>query len=543
MVNIFMPKVKTSIKNLEKWLLPVILLTTMSVFFPLLWCDFINFDDPPLITQNPYVQSGLTLDGIHWAFTTGYVANWIPLSWISHMLDVQLFGMNPAGHHLVNVLFHVAATAFLFLFLKKTTSAPWQSAAVALLFALHPLHVESVAWVAERKDVLSAFFWMLTMYAYCIYAEKPGIVRYVAVVVVFALGLLAKPMLVTLPIILLLLDWWPLGRLSSQVVAPRAMLFRLTVEKIPFLLLSVCSSVITFMVQDAAGTVSQGYTALARAGRVCVSYMTYLYMIVWPVDLAVIYPFSRYPPTKFIVMASILALLLITILALLLRKRCPFLITGWGWYLVSLLPVIGLIQIGQHSVADRYTYIPLIGVFVIVAWGVPLLVEKMHVSRSVLTIFAVVGVMLMIVLTSIQLTYWKNSFTLFDHAVKVTTDNWVAHNNLGLVYQADGNLDQAISQFKKSIKAKPSYALAYLNLGVVHRLRNESTQALEAFKWAVMFEPGNQEARLGLALVYLDLGKWELAMPEYEKLQAVDSSYAPELLKEINASRTPQRGK
>lgn len=536
-------KTKYSLILSEKWLLPAILLVTLTVFIPLLWCDFINFDDPPLVTQNPYIHSGLTLDGIRWAFSTGYVANWIPLSWISHMLDVQLFGMNPAGHHLINVLFHVASTAFLFLFLNRVTRSPWQSAAATLLFALHPLHVESVAWVAERKDVLSAFFWMLTMYAYCRYVERPCIARYIAVMVYFTLGLLAKPMLVTLPIILLLLDWWPLGRFTSQEKTAHTTFLRLCAEKIPFLILSAGSSIITYLVQAAAGTVSQGYTAMARAGRVCVSYMTYLYMTIWPIDLAVIYPFSRYPPSNIIVIFSILTLLLITTLVILLRKQYPFLITGWGWYLVSLLPVIGLIQIGQHSVADRYTYIPLIGVFMIVACGVPLLAEKLLLPRNGLAIISVAVVVAMIVLTSKQITYWKNSLTLFEHAISVTKENWVAHNNLGLEYQAQGDIDRAVSHFKESIKAKPSHALAYLNLGVVHRLRNESTQALEAFKWAVMFEPGNQEARLGLALVYLDLGKWEMAMPEYEKLRAAESSYASELLREINARRDSVSGR
>jgi Tfp pilus assembly protein PilF len=524
------------IKKLENVLLPAIVIITLAVFTPLLWSDFINFDDPALITQNPYVQQGLTVEGIRWALTTGYVANWIPLSWISHMLDVQLFGMHPAWHHFVNILLHVANTALLFLFLKRTTAATWQSAAVAMLFAVHPLHVESVAWVAERKDVLSTFFWMLTMYVYSIYVVNQGIARYISVVVVFALGLLAKPMLVTLPFVLLLLDWWPLERLAYQTKAARTTPLLLSVEKIPFFMLSVCSSFITYMVQDAAGTVSQGYTVLARIARACVSYMTYLYMMVWPVDLAVIYPFSKYPPTNAIIKLSLLALVLITITVICFRKRFPFLMVGWGWYIVTLLPVIGLIQIGQHSVADRYTYIPLVGIFVILVWGGSQLAEKLHVTGNVLTAFSAVIVMAMIVLTSRQLSYWKNSSTLFEHTVAVTKDNWVAQNNLGLVYQSEGDLDRAILHFKLSIASKPSYSLAYLNLGIVYRLRRELVLALDAFKWAVMFEPGNQEAHLCLALVYLEQGKSGLAMEEYMKLQAVESSYAPRLLKEINAS-------
>lgn len=527
----------------QQYLLPQILLLTFFVYSPLLLCDFINFDDPALITDNPFVKAGLTLDGLRWAFTTGYVANWIPLSWISHMLDVQIFGMNPAGHHVVNILFHVANTALLFVTLKRTTSAVWQSAMVACLFALHPLHVESVAWVAERKDVLSTFFWMLTIYAYSLYSEKPGIGRYCTVAVLFVAGLLAKPMLVTLPIVLLLLDWWPLGRYVAQEKNMAATIRRLVAEKIPFMLLAAGSSYITYKVQEAAGSVSQGYTVVARCARVCVSYVTYLYMMIWPADLAVIYPFSKYPPSHFVVMMSLLALVAMTIAAFRMRVSYPYLIVGWGWYVITLLPVSGLVQIGQHSVADRYSYIPLSGIFVAAVWGAVKLAEKWHINRYVLATFSIAILVLLSVLTVVQLSYWKNSFTLFSHAVEVTRDNWVAYNNLGLTYKESGDLDEAIRQFKLSIEAKPSYALAYLNMGIVYRMQNESGQALDAFKLAVMFEPGNQEAHLGLALVYLDLGKRELALVEYQKLLSVGSPYVSGLLKEIDKSRLAGRNR
>jgi len=520
--------------NKKTLVLPAVLIATVVFFSPLLWCDFINYDDPPFVTQNQFIQSGLTLVGIKWAFTTGYEANWIPLTWLSHMLDVQLFGLNPAGHHGVNVLFHSAATAILFIFLKRTTATLWQSAAVTLLFALHPLHVESVAWVAERKDVLSAFFWMLTIYMYSRYVSKPGIGSYLAVLCSFVLGLLSKPMVVTLPLILLLLDWWPLERLNPKSGSPATSLLRLVVEKIPLLLLSIGSSLTTYLVQEAAGAVSQGYTPLARVARACVSFMTYLYMTVWPLDLAVIYPFSRYPPAISVVYMSIFALVLISVVSFLFRKQCPYLVTGWGWFLIAMLPVIGLIQIGQHSVADRYTYIPLIGIFIMVEWGVSRFCEKVNFPKSLLIGITAIISVAMITLTTIQVTYWKNSRTLFEHTIAVTKDNWVAHNNLGLEYQAAGDLNRAISNFKQSILAKPSYALAYFNLGVVYRQIGDSKQALETFRMAVMFEPGNQEARLGLALASLDLGLVGPALDEYKKLETVDSEYAPVLLVEIN---------
>lgn len=512
-----------------------IAVVTLIIFSPLLWCDFVNFDDYALVTENPDVLAGLTIAGIRWAFTTGYVANWIPLSWISHMLDVQLFGLNPAAHHGVNILYHAANSMLVFVFFRRATGAPWHSAVVAFLFALHPLHVESVAWVAERKDVLSTFFWLLTMYAYLCYVEKPAVGRYMAVLGLFTLGLLSKPMLVTLPIILLLLDWWPLGRFSANDHNPRrATILRLCGEKIPLLLLSLCSSVITYLVQDATGTISQGYTLMSRAGKACIACLTYLYMMIWPMDLAVIYPFSRYPPSQASMVSAFLLLLLISALTIFFRKRYPFLITGWGWYLISLLPVIGLIQVGQHSVADRYTYISLTGIFVVIAWGVPRIAERMQLPVKLLAVLSAVLIIVLITLTEKQIGYWKNSFTLFNHAVNVTRGNWVAHNNLGIAYRSAGQLDEAINQFKLSITAKPSYSLAYLNLGIVYRMRSQFEMSFDSFTWAIMFEPVNQEARLGLGLVSLELGKTDVALAEYQRLLSVNSLYASSLLAEIN---------
>lgn len=522
----------------EKLLIPAIFFITFAVFSPGLWCDFINFDDPGIVTENPFVKAGLTLDGVRWAFTSGHMANWMPLSWMSHMLDVQLFGMNPAWHHAGNILFHAANGSLLFVVLRRSTGNVWQSAVVALLFALHPLRVESVAWIAERKDVLSAFFWLLTMYAYCRYAGKRTVVSYGVVLVLFALGLMAKPMLVTLPLVLLLFDWWPLMRLSAES-GKGSSLFRkgllLIAEKIPLMFLSFVSSYITFKVQSVNGELYQGYTLLSRLGKVFIAYCTYLKMMAWPTNLAIIYPFSKYPPSQFSIIISLLIILFITIAVVWLRKRYPFLATGWGWYVITLLPVIGLIQIGQHSVADRYTYIPMIGILMLVVWGVPHIFEKLRIQRVALTIGAALILGVLIVVTLIQLSYWKNSEAQFRHTIAVTKGNWVAHNNLGRFLLLEGETEEAIRQFLESIKAKPSYALAHLNLGNAYQVQKKYSIAIEKYLWVLVLEPWNEEARLDLALLYMETGERELAMKWHQELQAMDSRYAPDLWRELQA--------
>lgn len=524
--------------KLEKYLLYVIALLTLAVYSPAMWCGFVDFDDPAMVSSNPYIQSGLTLESIRWAFTTGYMANWIPLSWLSHIIDIELFGLNPMAHHAGNVVLHVANTTLLFFFLRKVTAAPWRSALVALLFALHPMHVESVAWISERKDVLSGFFWILTLYAYSRYVERPGVARYVTVLGVFVLGLLSKPMLVTLPLILLLLDWWPLRRFSAQPMNQKVTPMRICLEKIPFILLSLCSSVITYWAQSADGVSYQGYTFVARIGRALVSYVTYLWMTVWPLDLAVIYPFEKYPPSQFKIFGSLLILFLITIVAIRLGKRFPYLLVGWGWFMISLLPVIGLIQIGQHSVADRYTYLPHIGLFILIVWGVSDLCERWRVQRRVVAGVSAAVLITFTTLTMIQLSYWKNSFTLFSHAVAVTQGNWVAHHNLGRVLQDQGKIDESIVQFTASINAKPSYALAFLGIGVAYHKKGDLLSSVQAYKNALMFEPAMQEARLGLGLVYNDMGEREKALQEYQILKDFGSPFAEELLAMILSSKS-----
>ena len=514
------------------YLLPVLALLTLIVYAPVAWHEFINFDDDVFVYENPHIASGITWKSIVWAFTNAHEVNWIPLTWLSHMLDVQMFGMNPAGHHVVNVLLHTASSCLLFLFLKRSTGRQWQSAAVAFLFALHPLHVESVAWVAERKDVLSAFFGMLSLYSYVLYVEKPVPARYGASLLFFVLGLLSKPMLVTLPVILLLLDRWPLERFSVRGENGRTSITRLLLEKLPFLVLATGTSYITYLVQHAA-EFNQGYTLLSRAGKSCIAYVTYLIKMVWPVNLAVLYPFPKYPPGTMQIFLSVIALLAITVACIWFRKRYPYLLTGWSWYIVTLLPVIGLIQIGQHSSADRYTYIPLVGIFMIISWGLPDMIKTRCNGDVILTCLGGLCLAGMIVSTSLQLRYWRNNYTLYTHTLAVTEQNWVIHNNLGIVYLNEGNVALAIQQFKKALSAKPSYTYAHMNLGAAYQALNQLDAAQDAYTLALQFDPDNPNIHFALGNISLLRGDISKAQAAYHYLRQTASPLAGELLQLI----------
>jgi hypothetical protein len=534
--------IKNFVIHNESKLVFVIALITLLVYSPVLWFDFVNYDDPVYVVLNPNIQAGFTLEAIVRAFTEPYEVNWIPLTWISHMLDVQLFGMNPAGHHAVNVLMHAGSACMLFLFLRRSTGMVPASFTVALLFALHPLRVESVAWISERKDVLSAFFGMLALYAYLLYAEKGTVSRYLAALCLFALGLMAKPMLITLPAILLLLDWWPLGRMKREDGGAsdlRTMIVRLGAEKLPFFALSVCSAFITVWAQSIGGNLTQGYTVAMRAGRAFISYLTYLLMTAWPVDLAVFYPFEKYPPSMFKMVGSLLILIALTIVFFLVRKRYPYILFGWLWYLITLLPVIGFIQIGQHSVADRYTYIPSIGLFLAIIWCGVDCKEKWRISNSIAGSVAASVLAVTTLLTVLQLRHWKNSSALFSHAISVTSGNWIAHHNLGLDLIGKGQDDEALKHFYLSVQAKPSYALAFIGIGALKHKKGEYEAAIDAYNSALIFSPNILVARLGLGLVYVDMGEKVRALEELRILSDFGSSEADELLQKIVARFGP----
>ncbi|MGA2323460.1 MAG: tetratricopeptide repeat protein [Sedimentisphaerales bacterium] len=487
---------------------------TFAVYLPVRNYEFLHYDDDVYVTNNTEVKSGLSWQGIEWAFTTGRGSNWHPLTWLSLMLDCQLFGVKPGPMHLVNVLFHIVNTILLFLVLARMTKGVWQSAFIAGLFALHPLHVESVAWVAERKDVLSTLFWLLTMLAYARYAERSSASRYIVVLVLFATGLLAKPMLVTLPFVLLLLDYWPLGRLFN----PKFSTVRLLLEKIPLIILSAVSSVVTFVVQQKSGAMSDIYQLRfnERIINAIVSYLTYIGKMIWPTRLAVLYPHpvNTIPVSRAVIYGTILVL--ITIFFVCYCRRCKYLIVGWLWYFGTLVPVIGIVQVGSQAMADRYTYISLIGLFVIIAFGATELLKEKPFGKIALGVIAGISLLACAVVTSHQLKYWKDSLSLFEHTLNVVKDSSIMennyanilsnlgrpgeaaahlsealkflpnspeiHNNYGNALREMGKLDEAVIQYRTAIKLNPEFLLAHYDLGLTLALQGKYDEALEHYK-------------------------------------------------------------
>ena len=432
--------------------------STFAVYSQVQDHEFINYDDDKYVTNNEYVKAGFTRDSVGWALTTSYNSNWHPMTWLSHMLDAQLFGPNSKGHHLTNLLFHIANVLLLFLVLLRMTGALWQSGFVAALFALHPLNVESVAWVAERKNVLSTFFWLLTMWAYIRYAQKTNLKRYSLVILFFAMGLMSKPMLVTLPFVLLLLDYWPLRRLQSD---RRTAISRLVYEKIPLLVLVAGSVVTTLTVQKMGGALGSlnAFPIQERVINALVSYWLYLQKMIWPGGLAIFYahPENTLSVWKGLATAALLAL--VTTAAIRLARRAPYFAVGWFWYLGTLIPVIQLVQTGSIAMADRYAYVPLIGIFIIIAWGLPELLAKWRLRSRILTIAAGIWISTLMLMTWNQVSHWKNSITIFSHAIEVTDieypDFLLAHNNLANALLAEGRTGKAISHYKMAINLMP----------------------------------------------------------------------------------------
>lgn len=435
-----------------------------AVYEPVVQFGFLTFDDADYITDNPRMADGLTLWNLMWAFTTTRVANWHPLTWISLLLDRQLFGTWAGGYHLTNLLLHIANTLLLFALLQRMTAATGRSGLVAALFGLHPLHVESVAWISERKDVLCAFFWFLTAWAYVRYVEQPGKSRYWQTVGTYALALMSKPMAVTLPFALLLLDYWPLGRIrNAQADLPG--LFR---EKIPFFALSAASSVATFWIQRSLGAMSplEGLSLGTRVANALVSYEQYIGQAIWPVALAAFYPPRPPLPASMALLAG-LGLAAVSVAVVRAARSKPWMLTGWCWYLGTLVPVIGLVQVGAQAMADRYTYIPLVGLFLIVGWAVPADAAQRHAWRWTLTVFAGAILAACAGLSRIQVGYWRDSETLFRRALRVTRDNWLAHNNLGVALKEAGRpREEEMEQYRQAIRLRPDYAEAHYNLGV-----------------------------------------------------------------------------
>jgi tetratricopeptide (TPR) repeat protein len=466
----------------------VITVLTLLVYGPMIDHSFISFDDDDYITNNPVVRRGLTLDGLVWAFASPHVYNWHPLTWLSHMADVQLFGLNAGGHHLMGLLLHTVNALLLFFVLRSMTRALWQSSVVAALFALHPFHVESVAWAAERKDLLSTLFWLLTIGFYLRYVKNPGIRRFWPVCLCYAAGLMAKQMAVTLPFLLLLLDYWPLRRLDPTPPTPGSPTrFRwsgispLIWEKLPLFVMAAGASLLIYLIQTQTGIVKSAaeFPFSARLANALVAYIAYLFKTVYPLNLAVFYP---HPGTTLpLWQAAGVALLLAAITVSVLHSTKPYLVVGWFWYLGTLVPVIGLVQVGIQGMADRYTYVPLIGIFIMAVWGIADLVAGWRSRKAVLAFAAAAGLAALTILTWLQVGTWQNSITLYSHAIKVTAGNYWAEYNLGLALMAEDRDDEAFPHFQEAIRIQPGFADAYLNIGVIQAKRGRIDNALANF--------------------------------------------------------------
>jgi Tfp pilus assembly protein PilF len=499
--------------------------------------DFIGYDDQEYITENSQVQEGITVDGIIWAFTSFHSANWHPLTWLSHMLDCELYRLNPMGHHLTNLIIHMANSILLFLVFKLMTGAVWRSAFVAAIFAIHPLHVESVAWISERKDVLSTFFGLLMICAYYRYIKTPSLKNYLLVIIFLSLGLMAKPMLVTFPFVLLLLDFWPLKRfhykndnlLQSEKTPYYGSkgIFRLILEKIPLFIPVVISSYLTFLAQKSGGTVKalEALSLKTRIANALVSYVSYILKAIWPSDLAVFYPHPGNTLPAWQIFGSALVIATACFWVILTLRKYPYIGVGLFWYLGTLIPVIGLVQVGNQAMADRYTYIPLIGFFIIVSWGVSDLSIKWRYRKIILGIPAVIILSAMVVCTACQLTYWKNGITLFEHAIEVTENNYKAQNNLGTAFGLV-DLDKAVFHYKEALKIKPDYVTALNNLGTALLKKENYDEAVVYFNKVLKINPQKTDARMDLANIFFLQAKPEKAISQYKEILKTDPENA-----------------
>jgi tetratricopeptide (TPR) repeat protein len=528
-------------RNLFTYLL--LTATTIAVFWQVQHYDFVGYDDIQYITGNHHVQAGLTLEGFIWAFTTDHASNWHPLTWLSHMLDCELYGLKPSGHHLTNLLFHLANTLLLFLVLKRITGAHWRSAFVAALFALHPLHVESVAWAAERKDVLSTFFWMLTLWNYVHYVEQPGFKRYLLVIFTFTLGLLAKPMLVTLPFVLLLLDFWPLNRYllarpgrgnDEAIQAPidpgrsRSSARGLVLEKAPLFALAAISSMVTFFAQQSGQAVRsvEAFPLTVRIANGLTSYVAYIGKTIWPADLAIFYPHPGDALPIWKAAGAGLLLVFISMGAIGAVKRYPYLTVGWLWYLGTLVPVIGLVQVGSQAMADRYTYVPLIGLFIIAAWGLYDLAGKWRHRRAICVIAAGAMLLALTICTWRQLHHWHDSISLWKRALDVTDENYVTHNNLGAALYEKDRLEEAIAHYYQALKIKPDQVEAHNNLAVALDKQGKVEEAIAHYYQALRIKPDYAEAHNNLGAALYEKDRPEEAIVHYYQALKIEADYA-----------------
>ena len=504
----------------------------LAVYWKVQYHEFVNYDDGRYITENKHIKD-FSKENFIWAFTQSHSANWHPVTWLSHMLDVQLYGLNPRGHHLTSLALHIANSLLLFLVFARMTGSIWRSCFVASLFAFHPINIESVAWASERKSVLSTFFWLLTTWTYINYVQKRNLARYSMVVLFFALGLMSKPMLVTLPFVFLLLDYWPLKRFeitnlkrifsggTQSQIENKKKLLNLIFEKIPLLLLVVGSCIVTIFAQKSWGAVvSIDIVPLAtRISNALVSYLEYLGKMVWPKGFSVFYPYPVDASYMWKGLSSGFVITAISITILRLIKKAPYLFVGWFWYLGTLIPVIGLVQVGQQAMADRYAYVPLIGIFIIIAWGLPNLLQNYPFRKKLLSVLAGIFFSVLIILTSVQLQYWENSVKLFDHAIEVTEKKYPSfvgiYNNLGVVLNEQMKFEEARSHLKNAVKLQPAYSEAHNNLGNSLSGLNRFQEANISYREAIRLKPDYPEAHNNLANSLVKMLNFDDAVTHY----------------------------
>ena len=512
---------------------------SLAVFSQTIFYSFVNFDDDVYVYNAPVIQEGLTLKGIATAFASPHAGNWHPLTTLSHMLDCGIYGLNAGAHHVTNVVLHTIAVLLLFRALRQMTCALWKSAIIAALFAVHPLHVESVAWVSERKDVLSAVFFFLILAAYARYAREPSIGRYLVVTALFVGGLMSKPMLVTTPVVLLILDYWPLRRFEQVTSTPskaksqrssnqKRIIRRLFLEKIPWLILSTGAGVITFVLQKRAAGSLPPLPFLWRTENAVVSYIIYVWKTLWPTRLAVFYPHPNDTLAIWQIALAIVFLFAVTCVAIVWRDKRPYLFTGWFWYLIMLVPVIGIVQVGEQGHADRYAYLPSIGLFLIAVWGIAdvTAIRRVRLWQPVVTTGVILVVAALACTAFAQTSYWRNSEALWEHALAVTTDNDVAHNNLGHLSVDRGELDKAMSHFEaaskiRSGKLDPHYnlgtAFVEMNIGDALARKGQPDQAMAHFEQAIKLQPDYAEVYYNRGNVLYAKGMMDEAIPDFEK--------------------------
>ncbi|MBW8036293.1 MAG: tetratricopeptide repeat protein [Planctomycetes bacterium] len=496
---------------------------TLTSYWPVKDHEFVNFDDYDYVMNNTNVNTGLTGANIKWAFMKGHASNWHPMTWISHMVDCSLFGLDPGPHHVTNLVLHIINTLLLFFILSVMTKRLWPSVFVAALFALHPLHVESVAWVSERKDVLSTFFAFLTIAAYYSYTKKGGAGRYILVIFIFALALMSKPMVVTLPFVLLLVDYWPLERFDlvksykPKTHSKQRSLTWLIAEKIPFFALVIISSVVTFIVQKAGGAMSSRmqFPFLTRLANASIAYLVYIKQMVWPKGLACLYPHARTDVSIPLAVICGLSLIAVSALVFIYRQKFRYLFTGWFWYVGMLVPVVGLVQIGDQAYADRYTYMPIIGLFIIIAWGACDLLKKPAYRRAILLPAAVVIISVLAVLTYIQQGYWRDNIKLFERAIDATKDNYVAHFCIADPLRESNRIEDAIYHNRKCLEIEPDYTKAHNSLGQNLMLTGDVDGAIKEFTKAVELSPGILAPRLNLGLALQMQGNYKQAIEQF----------------------------